>query len=251
MRTRSRTSGWSITNEGQRRGRWLRSCCGNEPRWLDRVSRGCFVALEGVEGVGKSTQAALLSGWLTNQGVSHVRVREPGGTPLGEAVRAVLLESPDDGVPPESELMLILAARASLVQCVVRPALEKGHVVVSDRFDLSTLAYQGWGRGLNMEWVRRLNDFATGGLRPDLYLLFDLPTEEGLARQEASGKVHDRIEREGSAFLERVRQGFATLAGADERVRVVRASGSAEQVMKRVLDLLEAHDPETFRSSWD
>ena len=122
-----------------------------------------FVVLEGVEGSGKSTQVRLLSAWLAEMGVAHATTREPGGTAVGEAIRGVLLDRDGLEMPPETELLLVLAARAAFVRDVVRPALERGETVLADRFDLSTFAYQGFGRGLDLETVRRLNEFATGG----------------------------------------------------------------------------------------
>jgi dTMP kinase len=202
--------------------------------------------LEGVEGAGKSTQAGLLSRWLGELGVPHTLTREPGGTGLGEAVRTLVLDRSDLSLPIEAELLLVLAARAAFVREVVRPALERGEVVVSDRYDLSTFAYQGWGRGLPLDQVRHLNEFATGGLRPRLYLLFDLGVEEGRERQRRQGKGEDRFEREGASFLGRVREGYLALARSDERVRTVDAGGTADAVHGRVRELLLREHPETF-----
>jgi dTMP kinase len=208
--------------------------------------RGLFIVLEGGEGVGKTTQVALLSGWLGQAGIPHVATREPGGTPVGEAIREVVLGRRDLDVPPESELLLILAARAAFVRDVVRPALEAGKLVLADRFSLSTLAYQGYGRGLDLGQVRSGIEFSTGGLVPDLYVVLDLPAEAGAARQKKAGVDPDRIERAGSAFLERVRDGYLTLASTEPNVAVLPASGMAEEVHRRIRDLLRARFPETF-----
>jgi dTMP kinase len=208
--------------------------------------RGLFIVLEGGEGVGKTTQVALLSGWMGQAGIPHVAAREPGGTPVGEAIREVVLGRRDLDVPPESELLLILAARAAFVRDVVRPALEEGKVVLADRFSLSTLAYQGYGRGLDLGQVRSGIEFSTGGLVPDLYVVLDLPAEAGAARQKKAGVDPDRIERAGSAFLDRVRDGYLTLASAEPNVAVLPASGMAEEVHRRIRDLLRARFPETF-----
>ncbi len=210
------------------------------------MSGGRFIVFEGVEGAGKSTQVRLVSGWLRAAGVPHVTAREPGGTPVGEAIRQVLLDRGELDVPAETELLLMLAARAAFVRDVVRPALDEGRVVVADRFDLSTFAYQGFGRGLALDEVRRLNAFATGGLVPDLYVLLDLPVDEGSRRQEREGKTRDRIEREGEAFLERVRQGYAELAAATGHARVVDGRGAPEVVHRRIRTLLQDEFPETF-----
>ncbi len=205
-----------------------------------------FIVLEGGEGSGKTTQAALLSAWMDTLGVEHVVTREPGGTAVGEAVRTVVLGRTDLEMPAESELFLYLASRAAFVREVVQPALTAGKVVVSDRFDLSTLAYQGYGRGLPVDDVRRAVALATGGLEPDLTLLLDVPVEEGVARQRRGALAPDRIEREGDVFLRRVREGYLALAEADPRVRVVSGLGAAEQVQDRLRSVLKEAFPETF-----
>ena len=165
--------------------------------------RGLFVVLEGPEGAGKTTLAATLAGWIRQCGLDPVVVREPGGTPAAEALRAELLES-DRGFSPELELLYIAAARADLVAKVIGPGLAAGRVVLSDRFDLSTRAYQGAGRGLPAEMVEWVNRAATDGIRPDLTLVLDLPPEIGRARQLAAGKAGDRLDRETSEFHRRV-----------------------------------------------
>ncbi len=205
-----------------------------------------FIVLEGGEGSGKTTQATLLSTWLDSLGVDHLVTREPGGTAVGEAVRGVVLHRTDLEMPAESELFLYLASRAAFVRDVVRPALADGKVVVSDRFDLSTLAYQGYGRGLPLEEVRSAIALATGGLEPDLTLLLDVPVAEGTARQRANAKEHDRIEQEGATFLERVHGGYLALAEGDGRIRVVDGLGSAEEVQARIRGVLSDVFPETF-----
>lgn len=205
-----------------------------------------FIVLEGVEGSGKSTQLRLLSAWMDGLGVEHVTAREPGGTGVGEAIRSLLLDADDLEVPAETELMLMLGARAAFVRQVVRPALERGVTVLADRFDLSTLAYQGYGRGLALDQVRGMNDFATGGLRPDLYLVLDLPAEEGARRQAREGKTLDRIEQAGPGFLERVREGYRTLARDGGTVQEVNGRGTPEEVHARLRQVLGATFPETF-----
>lgn len=210
------------------------------------VTPGRFIVLEGVEGAGKSTQVALLSAWLDEAGVEHVVAREPGGTAVGEAIRAVLLDREDVEVPPITELLLLLAARAALVRDVVRPALAEGALVVADRYDLSTIAYQGYGRGIALDDVRRANAVATGGLRPDLYVVLDVSVREGRARQKAQGKKADRMEREGVAFLERVRGGYLAASEADPAVRVLPGRGRPEEVAARIREVLAVELPETF-----
>lgn len=211
------------------------------------MSPGRFIVLEGVEGAGKTTQIRLLSTWLEAMGVPHLAAREPGGTEVGEAIRQVLLDQRELDMPPETELLLMLAARAAFVRDVVRPALEAGQVVLADRFDLSTFAYQGYGRGIPLDEVRRLNAFATGGLVPDLYVVLDLPAGEGTDRQQREGKERDRIEREGAAFLERVREGYQALCAGEGHARVVDARGGPEVVHASIRSLLEGAFPETFR----
>ena len=207
---------------------------------------GFFLVLEGVEGVGKTTQAQRIADWLGKIGVPNRLGREPGGTPVGEAVRELLLNARGLHFPAETELLLMLAARAAFVRQVVRPALDRGEVMIADRFELSSLAYQGVGRGLGESRVRELNAFATGGLKPDLTLVFDLPVEVGRARQSASGKERDRIEDEGEAFLRNVRDAYRSLAQADDSVRLVDASASEEEVHQTVRELLVTDFPELF-----
>lgn len=211
--------------------------------------KGCFVVLEGGEGAGKSTQAALLAEWLRGRGVPCTLAREPGSTEVGEAIREVVLGRSAPEMPAESELLLILAARAAFVREVVRPALARGEVVVADRFDLSTLAYQGYGRGLDLARVRAAMEVATGNLRPDLYLVLDVPVEEGAARRRASGGSADRIEGAGADFLRAVRDGYLELAGADGRVELVSGLGSPVRVQERILGCLRRRLPDVFGPS--
>lgn len=208
--------------------------------------RGLFLVLEGIEGAGKSTQIRALARWMDELGVEHEVTREPGGTEVGELIRELVLHRPELDVPPESELFLILAARAAFVRDVVRPALGRGRGILSDRFDLSTLAYQGFGRRLDVREIRRMNDVATGGLRPDLYLLLDLPVEAGLRRQKRQGKEGDRIESAGAGFLDRVRDGYLEMAREDPRVVRIGAEAPSEAVQERIRDVLLERFPETF-----
>lgn len=205
-----------------------------------------FVVLEGGDGVGKSTQVALLSSWLSGLDVPHLTTREPGGTPVGEAIRELVLARSDLDVAPASELFLILAARAAFVREVVRPALSGGRTVIADRFSLSTLAYQGYGRGLDLGRIRDAIDLATDGLRPDLYLLLDLPVEESRERQRGSSGEGDRIERAGEAFRRSVREGYLELARSEPNVEPVSARGTPEEVHARIRDRLRARFPGEF-----
>jgi dTMP kinase len=216
------------------------------------MAGGLFLVLEGVEGAGKTTQARLLANWMGHLGLSVTSTREPGGTAVGEAVRAVLLDRNELDIPAETELLLMLAARAAFVRQVVRPTLAKGGVVLADRFSLSTLAYQGYGRGLDLAEVRRMDAFARGGLEPDLTLVLELSPEEGGKRQRAAGKGRDRMERAGDEFHARVAAGYRELAGSgDARVRALDAQGTPDAVQERVRDALRQAFPGTFPVSQD
>jgi dTMP kinase len=182
-----------------------------------------FITIEGVEGAGKSTQAARLADALRRDGRSVVLTREPGGTELGRALRRVLLDEPMIEPTAETELLLYLADRAEHVRRLIAPALERGSVVVADRFSDSTVAYQSYGRGLPEDEVRRLDSFARGAVAPSLTFVLDLPAAEGLARARAT-RAADRLERESLEFHERVRAGFAAIA-ASEPERVVLLDG--------------------------
>jgi dTMP kinase len=211
--------------------------------------RGFFLALEGVEGAGKTTQARLLAEWLTAEGIPHRVAREPGGTPVGEAIRRVLLDAPELEVPAETELLLMLAARAAYVRDVVRPTLERGEVMVSDRFELSTFAYQGLARGLGLDQVRTLNAFATGGLSPDLTVIFDVAVAEGRERQVAAGKAYDRMEREDADFQQAVGRAYRELAATERAVVLLDGAGPEGEVQARLRRLLAARLPEPFHSA--
>lgn len=212
----------------------------------DSARKGLFLVLEGVEGVGKTTQARLLLEWMEGLGLPACLAREPGGTPSGEAIREILLAREGLHIQAETELLLMLAARAAFVREVVRPLLEGGGIMLADRFETSTFAYQGFGRGLPLEEIRRLNRFATGGLHPDLVLVLDLPWEEGRARQQREGKAADRIESAGGAFLERVRVGYRRLAEGGSDVVLLDGSASPERVQEEIRSILRARFPETF-----
>ncbi len=205
-----------------------------------------FIVLEGIEGSGKSTQARLLGEWLGRAGLPHLVTREPGGTAVGEAIREVVLHGGD--VTPRTELLLMLAARATFVTEVVSPALAAGKIVVADRFELSTLAYQGYGRGLPLDEVRRLNAFATGGLAPDVTLVLDVPSSTGDARRSGRSAA-DRIERAGAAFHDRVNEAYRLLAASEPGVVALAAEGAIEDVHASIVALLAARFPETFATA--
>lgn len=194
-----------------------------------------FVTLEGGEGSGKSVQTLRLAGRLEARGLDVVATREPGGTPVGESVRGIVLHPPGGArVDPLAELLLFEAARAQLVATVIRPALERGAVVLCDRFADSSLAYQGYGRGIDLDLVERLNAIATGNLRPDLTLLLDVPVDVGLARRRQEGGLNS-LDGEDVAFHERVRQGYLALARREPaRWRVIDATRSVDEVAEAV-----------------
>jgi dTMP kinase len=199
--------------------------------------RGLLLTLEGIEGSGKSTQARALAAFLEGEGVPVVLTREPGGVPLAEAIRNLLL-SPDSGpIQPLTELLLFLSARAEHVAGAIRPALEAGQVVICDRFTDATLAYQGGGRSVPDELLRRLNALATGGLVPDRTYLLDVPVSLGFERADqrsgAAGK--DRIERQGADFFDAVRRRYLQLAESEsERFLLLRGNESIADVTRLI-----------------
>ena len=203
------------------------------------MTRGKFITFEGGEGCGKSTQVRRLKAALEAEGIGVLLTREPGGTWLAEEIRRLIKDQTTDAPCARSELLLFLAARAQLVRNVIRPALEAGTWVVSDRFSDSTVAYQGYGRGLPLDILKQANDFACEGLKPDLTLLLEVTPETACARmrrrEEATHTAADRIERAGEAFHDRLRKGFAELAKAEpERIVTVDANGSVDEVWEAV-----------------
>lgn len=193
--------------------------------------KGRFIVLEGGEGAGKSSNLDVLQSLLEDRGLRVLRTREPGGTSLGEAVRGLLLDPAFAGMEAKAELLLMFAARAQHVTQVIRPALEAGVWVISDRFTSSTYAYQGGGRGLPWQAIAWLESFVQEELRPDLTLLLDAPVELGLARMRGRGEPEDRIEREGRPFFERVRAAFLAQAeAAPDRFAVIDASQPLDEV---------------------
>jgi dTMP kinase len=207
--------------------------------------KGLFISFEGTEGGGKTTQVALLAEKLRSVG-RHVKTfREPGGTPIGEEIRHTLKHSAaNHAMTAEAELLLMNASRAQLVRELIRPALNAGEIVLCDRFYDSTIAYQGYGRQLDLAVVRTIIDFAVGDTRPDLTLLFEVPPdvsrERLLARQATLPFMRDRLEESDHSFFERVASGYTAIAAAEpRRVRRVDATGSVEQLGRTIWELVE------------
>jgi len=206
---------------------------------------GMFITFEGGEGCGKSTQISLLADRLRHLNYEVVILREPGGTAIGEEIRHTLQHSHDNAaMAPETELLLMNASRAQLVREIIRPALDQGKVVLCDRFYDSTMAYQGYGRGLDLELVRFVVNVAVGSTRPDLTLLLQVSKEVSdqrlRDRYAATPQVRDRMEEADAAFFRRVEEGFLAVAGQEpHRIRPVNASGAREEVAQEIWGIVE------------
>jgi dTMP kinase len=201
------------------------------------MARGIFVTFEGIEGCGKTTQVELLKRYLEARGHEVVVTREPGGCFIGEKIRKILLDPENRGMTALTELLLYEASRAQHVADVIEPALEEGKTVISDRFYDASTAYQGYARGLGADRVNELNLVATGGLRPDLTIVLDLPASEGLRRL---GRDLDRIESEALDFHEKVRNGYIEIAGNDpERVKVVSSAGDLDNTAAEITGIVD------------
>jgi dTMP kinase len=198
--------------------------------------RGRFITFEGTEGVGKTTNMAFAAAELAARGIAFVRTREPGGTPVAERVRAILLDPHSEPIDPEAELLLVFAARAQHIARVIRPALDAGTWVLCDRFTDATYAYQGGGRGLSVARIAALEQDVQGTLQPDLTIYLDLPIASGLARIDASER--DRFEREQLEFFERVRRVYLARAKAQPRFRTIDAGRPLDQVQRSIAEVL-------------
>ena len=199
---------------------------------------GLFITLEGPEGAGKSTNREYLAERLREHGIDVLLTREPGGTPLAEQVRELLLAPSSETMAADTELLLVFAARAQHLDQVIRPALARGCVVLCDRFTDATYAYQGGGRGLSEARIAVLEEFVQGALRPDLTLVFDLPVEVGLARAAARGRL-DRFEQEGRQFFDAVRHTYLRRAAEQpQRYRILDAAQSLSEVQQALDKLL-------------
>ncbi len=205
-----------------------------------------FITLEGPEGSGKTSQMPALAEYLRNAGYDVVSTREPGGTAVGDQIREVLMNLKNVEIVPRTEILLFLAARAQHVEGLIRPALEKGKVVLCDRFSDSTLAYQGYGHQTDLETLRALLDFSTGGLKPDLTLLLDVPVQSGMERKHDNSVEWNRLDAYATAFHQRVRRGYQALAEAEpDRWVTIDATQDKETVKeemrKAVIQRLQHH----------
>lgn len=200
---------------------------------------GRFITFEGIDGSGKSTQLAALARALVGRGLPVVTTREPGGTPVGDAIRSVVLDGAFSGMSARTELLLYLASRVEHAETVIRPALAHGSLVLCDRFSEATLAYQSYGRGLPMDDIAPLVAFGACGLTPDLVVLLDLPAEDGLARVRER-RTDDRLDREAVAFHRRVRDGYLTLAShSPERFKIFDARRPIDELHRAIVDAVE------------
>jgi dTMP kinase len=204
---------------------------------------GRFITLEGIEGAGKSTAARFVREWLTGRGLTVRATREPGGTPLAERVRELVLNRQGEAITPETETLLMFAARGLHLENLIRPALARGEWVVCDRFTDATRAYQGGGRGVGTKWIEQLASAVQRGLQPDCTLLLDLPVEVGLERvrqRSGTSAPTDRFEEEPARFFERVRQVYLDLARAEPaRIRIIDASRGLAEVQSQLVSALE------------
>ena len=199
-----------------------------------------FIVIEGLEGAGKSTAVRHVEVWLRQQGITQIeKTREPGGTPLAERMRAIVKEIHDEPLTIQAELLLMYAARVQLVETRIKPALQQGIWVIGDRHDLSSLAYQGGGRGIDEQLIRQIKQAVLGDFTPDLTLYLDIDPAIGLARARARGEL-DRIELEQQAFFERTRARYLALAERDPRIHVIDASQNEAQVAHAIAQVLES-----------
>jgi dTMP kinase len=206
------------------------------------MKQGRFISFEGIEGCGKTTQIALLSDYLNKRDIPHTITREPGGTAVGEGIRKILLNSETIHLTTESELLLFYASRSQNIEEKIKPALERGEMVICDRYYHASMAYQGYGRGIPLDFIQKLTDLVCRAYRPDATFLLDIEPEVGLAR--ARTRNHGRPENEGRfeaedlEFYNRVRDGYLELASDDERIQIIYADRPIEFVHRHILTLL-------------
>lgn len=195
--------------------------------------KGKFITFEGSEGSGKSTHAKLLVDFLKKKRFSVMLLREPGGTRISEQIRKILLDSQNKSMTDICEVLLYMASRVQIVKDVIKPAIEKGKIVICDRFLDSTVVYQGYGGGINIDFIKKLGRFATLGIKPDLTFLLDIETKEGLRR---AGVIKDRIELKSLAYHRRVRQGYLTLAKKEpQRIKIIRVKKNGKEKNQQII----------------
>ncbi len=205
---------------------------------MTNIRAGKFISIEGTEGVGKSTNIAFIKAWFEAKNISLLHTREPGGTPLAEEIRELLLSQREEAVDAKSELLLMYAARAQHVSQKIKPALEQGQWVLCDRFSDASFAYQGAGRALGLDKLVALDQWVLEGFKPDLTILLDLPVEVGLSRAQERGPI-DRFEEEKVEFFEQVRNGYLQIAQQEpDRVKIVDARGSLQEVQQQIEQVL-------------
>lgn len=200
------------------------------------MREGLFITFEGADGCGKTTQIELLNEYLIKKGYKTLLTREPGAKGLGVKLREILLNY-DGEVSPNCESFLFLADRAQHIDCIIKPAIKEGKIILCDRHTDSTVAYQGYGRGLDLDRINKLNDIATNGLKPDLTIVFDIDVETSMQRV---GKEKDRMESAGVEFFNKVRQGYLEIAkNESQRVKVISSSDTIDNIHKKVVELIE------------
>jgi len=203
------------------------------------IPAGKFITFEGPEGSGKSTQAGVITGVLREKGINAVRTREPGGVSISEELREILLK-PGGKINPRTELLLYAACRAQHTEELIKPALERGDHVICERYTHASLAYQGYGRQLDIKLIRELNAIATAGVSPDLTVILDIEPEKGLERVASSERTFDRLESEDIEFHRRVRSGYIELASLDPYIEIVDASRDADTITSDIIALFES-----------
>ena len=204
------------------------------------MKKGLFITFEGIDGCGKSTQIAKAAEYLKEKGISLIVTREPGGTPLGEKIRELILSPKNSEMKNSCELLLYLSARAQHVEEKIKPALEKGTTVLCDRYQEATFAYQGFGRGYPLNLLQKLNAFATGGLVPSKTFIFDITVECAFDRMKKTGKAPDRLEKNSKEFYQKIREGYLALASAHpQRIKLIQGEKSVDEIFLEVKKDLE------------